>query len=140
MKSIIIGLMMVLTAGIASADPRMEINDNFCHMILDATNTDNEIFVAGCNAQIVADGNGGATGYVMITRWMPREEAQAMLGEDDQQLSFTSDGSDAPCRMVESNGTTYESNDWESRIIFKRPWKEINKVVYYLYCRDGVAQ
>jgi hypothetical protein len=35
-----------------SADPRMEINDNFCHFILDPTNTDNEVFVANCRDEI----------------------------------------------------------------------------------------
>lgn len=35
-----------------TADPRMEINDNFCHFILDPNDTDNGIFVANCRAEI----------------------------------------------------------------------------------------
>ena len=106
-------------------------------MILDPNNTDNEIFVAGCNAQIVADGAGKATGYIKIIRWMPKEEAQAILGDNERRLSFSSDDSDTACAMVDSNDNEYNSNDWESKIIVRRPWRKLNKVVYKLYCRNG---
>ena len=39
----------------ASADPRMEISDNFCHCILDPIDTDNEVFVADCNPYIIVE-------------------------------------------------------------------------------------
>ena len=42
----------LVTVNAASADPRMETNNNFCHFILDPVNTDNEIFVAGCDSAI----------------------------------------------------------------------------------------
>lgn len=140
MKSIVVLLILVIVVGFAYADPRMETRDNFCHMILDPNNTNNEVFVAGCNSQIVADGNGNATGYLKITRWMPKEEAQVILGDNDRRLSFTSGESDTACAMVDSNGTQYNSNDWESKIIVRRPWRRINKVVYKLYCRNGAQQ
>ena len=140
MKGIIIFLILTFAASLAYADPRMETRDNFCHMILDPDNTDNEVFVAGCNSQIVADGNGNATGYLKLTRWMPKEEAQAILGDNERRLSFTSGESGTACAMVDSNGTQYNSNDWESKIIVRRPWRRINKVVYKLYCRNGAEQ
>ena len=41
----------------ASADPRMEINDNFCHCILDPIDTDNEVFIADCKPYITVEKN-----------------------------------------------------------------------------------
>ena len=141
MKAIMVILILAISVGLAYADPRMETVGNFCHMILDADNTDNEIFVAGCNSQIVVDDDAKtASGYIKITRWMPREEARAILGDRKRRLSFTSDDSGTPCVMVESNGTEYESNVWESKIMVRRPWRHMNKVVYKLYCLNGERQ
>jgi len=43
---------LVCAVSHVSADPRMETNKNFCHFILDPTNTDNEVLAAGCNSTI----------------------------------------------------------------------------------------
>ena len=136
MKSIVVLIILVTFVGFAYADPRMETTDNFCHMILDPQNTDNEIFVSGCDSQIVTD-NGVATGYFRTIRWMPREEAKALFGDRQRRLSFTSDESNTNCAMVDSNGTEYASGDWDSQIILRMPWRRMNKVVYKLYCRNG---
>lgn len=131
-----------------SADPRMEINDNFCHFILDPTNTDNEVFVANCRAEIttlvplsavrdsqVTCENYVASGYGQITKMIPQEAISLKPGET---LRFTNENSDTPCTMVESNGRAYTSSNWESIIKVEngKP-KGFVKVTYKLFCKDG---
>ena len=76
----------IIFAVTASADPRMETNDNFCHFILNTGNTDNEVFLAGCDSVITVveklDDAGGitakceesnymASGYATVTKTVP---------------------------------------------------------------------
>ena len=130
-----------------SADPRMEINKNFCHFILDPTNTDNEVFVANCRAEIttniplaakegqVACEGYVASGYGQVTRTIPQEAIPLKPGET---LRFTNENSNVPCTMVESNGRAYTSNNWESVIkVEKGKPKGFVKVTYSLFCREG---
>ncbi len=132
MKCLILILSLMVMAGTATADPRMEVTDNFCHFILDPDNTDNEIFLGGCDGKIAVV-EGVATGYVRIVEWMPRQEASALVPKGG--VRFTSDDSDAACALVDSNGTQYDSNDWVSKISVNR-----GKLVYKLYCRNGQQQ
>ena len=133
------------------ADPRMEINDNFCHFILDPTETDNEIFAANCRAEVttivpsvtakegmVTCTNYVASGYGHVTRMIPKEAISIKPGET---LRFTNEDSETPCTMVESNGRAYTSRNWESLIkVEKGKTKGFVKVTYTLFCRDGVQQ
>lgn len=114
----------------ADADPRMEINDNFCHFIKDPNNTDNEIFIGGCDAKISVTDE-VASGYVRIVEWMSKREAKVLL-DGKKRYIFTNNDSDSPCTMVESNGTEYNSNNWKSSITHNR-----HKIVYELICLDG---
>jgi hypothetical protein len=114
-------------ASYASADPRMETNKNFCHFILDPDNTDKEVFAAGCNStitvteKIAAAGASGptcetnyiATGYAHRTETVPVAAAPIPPGTT---LVLTSNDSDTPCTMVESNGRAYQSHNWQSTI------------------------
>jgi hypothetical protein len=132
-----------------SADPRMEINDNFCHFILDPTDTDNEVFVANCRAEIttivptpaakgdmVTCENYIASGFGQVTKMIPQGAIRLKPGET---LKFTNENSGTPCTMVESNGRAYTSNSWESVIkVDNGKPKGFVKVHYMLYCRDGV--
>ena len=129
MKYFILILSLFVMAGTAAADPRMEVTDNFCHFILDPNNTDNEIFLGGCDGKIAVV-DGVATGYVRIIEWLPRQEANALVPKGG--VRFTSGDSDAACALVDSNGTQYNSNKWESSIKVSR-----GKLVYKLYCRNG---
>ena len=112
----------------AYADPRMETNNNFCHFILEAANTDHELFLAGCDPTITVaivtptagspqvqcdDENRIASGYATATRVMTAAAAPLPAG---QTLTLTSNDSDTPCTMVESNGRAYTSNSWQSVI------------------------
>ena len=134
-----------------SADPRMEINDNFCHFILDPTNTDNEVFLANCRAEIttivpIPAAKGGlvtcenyiAGGFGQVTKMIPQEAISLKPGET---LRFTNVNSETPCTMVESNGRAYTSSNWESiiKVDSGKP-KGFVKVTYRLFCRDGVQQ
>ena len=122
-KRIILLLLLVVThpiiVSIASADPRMETNNNFCHFILDPNNTDNEVFVADCGAvittvekiaktgtvQIKCEANNRiASGYATVTNVVPQAASPIMPGTT---VLFTNADSGTPCTMVESNGRAY---------------------------------
>jgi hypothetical protein len=138
----------LLVASAVSADPRMQTNDNFCHFILDPVNTDNEVFVAGCNSEITtvetvpsADlqikcENAVASGFGEVTKVVPQS---AILIPPGKTIRFTSDDSDTPCTMVESNGRAYTSHNWKSTIsvesIMNR--RGFVRVHYMLICQDG---
>jgi len=135
----------------ASADPRMETNDNFCHFILNAGNTDNEVFLAGCDSVItvvekVAEAGGVtakceesnymASGYAAATRVVPQAAAPIPPGTT---LRFTSSDTDTPCTMVESNGRQYRSHKWQSVIKVDRAYsRNPVRVTYEIFCQEGV--
>lgn len=132
MKRILACLLFVfslhlLVALTAYADPRMETNKNFCHFILEAVNTDHEVFLAGCDSTITVaivtptagspevqceDQNRVASGYAAATKVMPAAAAPLPAGT----LTITSNDCDTPCTMVESNGRAYRSTSWQSVI------------------------
>jgi hypothetical protein len=134
----------------AFADPRMETNNNFCHFILDTNNTDNEVFVAGCDSiiavveniekskstSIQCDRPYLASGYAKVQKMMPQTAAPLLPGET---LRFTSTkSSDIPCTMVESNGRQYTSYIWKSTITVRASNQNgFVNVVYELFCQDG---
>jgi hypothetical protein len=155
MKRISVLLFIFVTAHMlfaftAFADPRMETNNNFCHFILNADNTVNEVFLAGCDAVITVvekvaaavntqtnctEQNYVASGYAVVTKEMPL--AAALLAPNNT-LRFTSNDSAVPCTMVESNGRAYKSNKWRSSIKLGRPNRNSIVTVYYeLFCQDG---
>jgi hypothetical protein len=151
--SILIFLIFVHLCIISSvfADPRKEINDNFCHFILDPTNTDNEVFLANCRAEIttivpipaakgdlVTCENYIASGFGQVTKMIPQGAISLKPGEI---LRFTNENSETPCTMVESNGRAYTSSNWESIIkVDNGKPKGFVKVIYRLFCRDGMQQ
>jgi hypothetical protein len=156
-------LIVLLMAGTASADPRMEIRDNFCHCILDPIDTDNEVFIAECQPVItvekvvedpaITQEEGGekvtdinvvtcdgyvAKGYAKVTRKMREDAAPLAAGE---KMILTSDDSETPCVMVESNGRAYKSHDWKSSIkVGEASQWGVVKVVYEVTCYGGVTQ
>jgi hypothetical protein len=132
-----------------SADPRMETNSNFCHFILDPVNTDNEVFMAGCDSQIttievvpsgtktnqVACENAAASGYGEVVKVIPSAASSLKPG---QAARFTSEDSETPCTMVESNGRAYTSYNWQSIIrVEATNQRGFVKVFYRLLCQDG---
>jgi hypothetical protein len=155
MKKISVLLLLIsvhiIFAVTASADPRMETNDNFCHFILNAANTDNEVFLAGCDSVITVvekvAGAGGVTakceesnymanGYGTATKIVPQSAAPIPPGTT---LKFTNADSETPCTMVESNGRQYRSYKWQSTIKVDRAYaRNPVKVTYEIFCQEGV--
>lgn len=137
-------ILFTFLASPALADPRMEILDDFCHYILDPDNTDNEIFLGGCGARIRTV-NGKAQGYGLVEAEMANAEISTLKLKN---LYLTSDDSDTPCTMVDSNSTEYQSDDWSSRISVKKTYyRDYNRrlksklnVRYELICKDGDEQ
>lgn len=140
----------LLAVATASADPRMETNNDFCHFILDPNNTDNEVFVADCGSvittieKIVSSGtahiqceenNRIASGYATVTRVVQQVASPISPGTT---VTFTSGDSATPCTMVESNGRAYTSNKWRSTIKAGTASKKgLVTVQYELFCQDG---
>lgn len=141
----------IIFAAIAFADPRMETNDNFCHFILNAENTDNEVFLAGCDSVITVvekvagageatvkceESNYMANGYAAVTKTVPQAAAPMPPGTTRK---FTSNDTDTPCTMVESNGRQYRSQKWQSSIkVEPAVKKNAVKVHYEIFCQEGV--
>jgi hypothetical protein len=141
----------IIFAVTASADPRMETNDNFCHFILNAENTDNEVFLAGCDSVITVvekvagaegvtakceENNYMASGYAAVTKTVPQAAAPIPPGTTRK---FTSTDTDTPCTMVESNGRQYRSQKWQSTIRVSAAVRKNPVVVYYeIICQEGV--
>ena len=138
------------------ADPRMETNNNFCHFIMNPDNTDYEVFMAGCNAEITVaqkvtvaqkatpsganqaeceNENNSASGYGIVEKLIP---ASAISIPPGKSLVFTNNSTNTPCTMVESNGREYRSNNWQSSIKVTRALQRGYVIVHYeLYCWDG---
>jgi hypothetical protein len=141
----------IVFAATAFADPRMETNDNFCHFILNAQNTDNEVFLAGCASVITVvekvagageitvkceESNFMANGYATVTKTVPQAAAPIPPGTTRK---FTSTDTDTPCTMVESNGRQYRSKKWQSSIKVDRAYgRNPVKVYYEIFCQEGV--
>ena len=141
----------IIFAATASADPRMETNDNFCHFILNAENTDNEVFLAGCDSLITVvekvagaegvtakceESNYMASGYATVTKTVPQAAAPIPPGTTRK---FTSTDTDTPCTMVESNGRQYRSQKWQSTIRVSAAVRKNPVAVYYeIICQEGV--
>jgi len=154
MKNIIVLLiffsMNLLFAVNAFADPRMETNKDFCHFILDPQNTDNEVFVADCGSVITTvektektgttqikceESNRIASGYAIVSRLVQQAASPVSPGTT---VMFTSDDSDTPCTMVESNGRAYTSHTWKSTINAGRILRKgLVKVQYEIFCEEG---
>jgi len=136
-QRILMVLSITLLASAGWADPRMEINDDFCHFINDTANTDNENFVADCGSTIaVNDDAGTAEGYAKISRRLPA----GMVEES----SFVGDATITPCTMVESNGNEYTTTEWTSEIrVVKWSWRRSSEalkfvtVIFELHCVNG---
>jgi hypothetical protein len=155
MKKVFVFILIILVYAVfavtASADPRMETNDNFCHFILNAGNTDNEIFLAGCDSVITVvekvaaagqatanceESNFMANGYGTAIKIVPQSAAPIPPGTT---LKFTNADSETPCTMVESNGRQYRSHKWQSIIrVSQAVRKNPVTVSYEISCQEGV--
>lgn len=128
--SVIMATVLCLCFGTVYADPRMEVNDTFNHVILETGDTDNEVFIANTDPNIVVK-NGRAWGFVdnMVKNPKFRDVFP------DPVTRFSSEQGGGPCTMVESNGTEYVSMDWVQ--VVRRQNNHPNVIYYRLECRNG---
>ena len=139
-------LALILLPLVIGADPRMEINDNFCHYMHDNINDDNESFVSDCGPIIsITDDTASANGYGYVRKIVPRET----INHEDKVRLSNETFPDQKCAMVESNGTTYTSDTWTSDIKVKtlyyykrddngkRMPRDVVLVTYKLVCLNG---
>lgn len=147
MAFLLAAVALLAAGGSASADPRMETNSNFCHFILDPQNTDNEVFVAGCDSEIttvepqpaaagpLACEYATASGYGEAIKVIPQAAIAIPPGSE---VHLTSEDSETPCTMVESNGRAYQSRTWRSSISVERAQRRgYVRVRYSIFCQGG---
>ena len=149
----LIAVLTFVTFG-AVADQRMETRDGFCHAVtpegFQTANDDNEVFLSNCVNSIRQDADGNGDGsYVMKVKYP--DGAAPFLA------SYTTSGAETGinCVMVDSNGTNYVTQDWDStyKVKIKRypvrqhgneskPWtyKKVAEIEYRLACRNGAQQ
>lgn len=124
MKQLFLVFLMVLLAGAAyGQSPEIDIAGNWCHFARSTENAGDEVFVGGCDGQIDVIG-GVANGYARVVR-------RNGIGLVSQTIT-SEDAPNIQCQLVESNDTTYTSNDWKSEIKARHRW-----VTFTLTCRDG---
>ncbi len=143
----VIALMATLST--VSADHRMETVGEFCHIPVDAVDTNNEKFIGGCENHITPV-NGVATGYASgVMEHVYWQAAIATLdiaavsnawnAQKDYVLRVPCEQGNV-CNMVDSNGTTYRTSECWSQLTLPpmRAW--YTDVRYELYCFGGAAQ
>jgi hypothetical protein len=144
------GIMLFVAIGLSGlsyADQRMETVGGFCHFVVNPQNADNEIFVSNCVSSIIQNNDGTGTGFVLKKVEYPG----LLLPVGDLRLTGAETGIN--CVMVDSNGTTYVTQDWTSlyKVIRRpnRPAKYSHKtparpplfsITYELTCENGNQQ
>jgi len=117
----------------ASADQRFETVGGFCHFVtpegFQTANDDNEVFFANCLNSIRQKANGDGEGSTTVKVIYP---GSALLFTEDYTTNGPATGIN--CNMVDSNGTTYTTNDWNSHYHVNT---EDNSITYTLHCRNA---
>ena len=110
MKLLIVLLMFTMNA---YADQRFETVGGFCHFVtpegFENTNDDNEVFFANCENSIRQNQDGTGSGSTKTTGKYPAG-ALPFTGEHEYSGETGVD-----CVMVDSNGTVYVTQDWNSK-------------------------
>jgi len=107
---LLVGFIM-LNAAAALADQRFETVGGFCHYVTPEGfangNDDNEVFYANCENSIRQNQDGTGTGSNTVKVKYPAG-AIPFTGE----YTFTGADTGVDCVMVDSNGTTYVTQNW----------------------------
>lgn len=137
-SALFVGFLLI---GMVSADPRIEVNDNFCHVPYDEQNDDNESFLAGCNGRVTVT-NGVADGIGVVKEsWVPVASVPVEINEKKRSGEVRLSGPTTPftCVLVDSNGTQYETAVWSVRTFVRRHRKSsIGRATYEIFCWDAV--
>jgi len=118
------------------ADQRFETVGGFCHFVTPegfaTANDDNEVFFANCENSIrqTADGSGEGSTKVIV---------QYPKGAEPFEETYKTSGAETgiDCNMVDSNGTQYTTQDWDS--VYKVMGKA-GKIAYSVTCRNAAQQ
>jgi len=114
MRASLVFALLLSLPFVVLADPRIEVTDNFCHVPFDATNDDNESFLADCGGVVTVE-NGVADGYATLRkenvplRALPVRPA---TGESSAEIRLNGADIDFTCTLVDSNGTQYQTGEW----------------------------
>lgn len=141
MKAILAGLLALGIVSSVSADQRFETTGGFCHFVtpegFQNGNDDNEVFYANCLNSIRQNSDGTGNGSTIINVKFPLDSAPFT---ESYETSFEETGID--CVMVDSNGTTYVSQDWNSTYEYRGITRrnKIPSIKYTLICRNGNQQ
>jgi len=113
MKTLIVIIAMMFS-GVISADQRMETVGGFCHAVTPegfATgNDDNEVFISNCVSSIRQNADATGEGSYDVAVTYPSLNSMPFTAH------FKTTGADTgiACVMVDSNNTTYATQDWTS--------------------------
>ena len=134
-----LALLALLAPLAVYADPRMVVDGNYCHMLHDNQDDDNETFVADCAPNISVQG-GVANGYALkefrpLLRRTDSDGVYLSKTERYEAIITDYDFQDEVCTMVDSNGTQYKARDWETGIDVRG-----GSVVYWIVCRNGLEE
>jgi hypothetical protein len=125
MKSIFVLLILAFIPFVAFAQsPEINIGGNWCHFARSTENAGDEVFVGGCDGQIDVVG-GVANGYARVFK----RNGNKLVS---QTITSENADPDIKCQLVESNGKTYESTEWVSKIRARGRW-----VTFELTCKNG---
>lgn len=132
-----ITIIMLFLASQAIADQRFETVGGFCHFItpegFQTGNDDNEVFFANCLNYIRQKSDGTGEGTTKVTATAPKNANVIDL------VSYSTSGAQTgeDCVMVDSNGTTYVTQDWNSEY---KVMGHSGKIEYSLACRNAAQQ
>jgi len=105
------------------ADQRLETVGGFCHLVtpegFQTNNDDNEMFLANCLNSIRQNADGTGSGSTLVKIKYP---ANALPFYGEYEYSGAETG--VNCVMVDSNGTTYVTQDWDS--VYKSEIEDID--------------
>jgi len=106
--------LLVLVSSLAVADQRMETTGGFCHAVTHegfaTANDDNEVFISNCVSSIRQNADATGEGSYVVAVTYPSLKSMPFTS------SFKTSGAESGvnCVMVDSNNTTYTSQDWVS--------------------------
>lgn len=136
MKKFLVLFLLFAFVPMSYADPRIEVNqDNtFAHFILDADDTDNEVFMGSLDVVGITVVNNKANGFARFFSFDKDVGRTLVPGSENQRkYSFTYEDTGVPCTIVDSNGTEYRSTDYISVVYVKKSYTNMK-----LKCFNGV--
>ena len=114
---------LILVPVFAFADPRINAQNDTCHIPLDPLDPNEELNLPGCGGVVIVSG-GIAAGYaekngiihlsVLPLVLQPADSTKQIINVDWKDLPNTD------CKLKSAAGKKYESGRWWSRITLKR--------------------